>query len=148
MKPPLTVVPLTLRQADAFVTENHRHHGTSRGCKFALGICNGSLRGVAVAGRPVARLLDDGATLEITRLATDGTPNACSKLYRAVSKVARAMGYRRVITYTLASEPGASLRGAGFKQTERVRGRSWTCPSRPRQDDHPLEDKLRWELSL
>lgn len=144
----LYIIPITLRAANAFVGLTHRHHNESRGCKFCIGASNGSLRGVAIAGRPVARALDDGLTCEITRLASDGTPNVCSKLYKAAVRIAKEMGYKKVITYTLASELGASLRGAGFNVIAMVRGRSWACPSRPRDDKHPTEDKIRWEVRL
>ena len=102
--------------------------------------------GVAIVGRPVARMLDNGWVLEVNRCCTDGTRNACSALYGAAWRAARALGYRRLITYTLPSEGGASLRGAGWRvvgQTTNVNG--WSCPSRPRVDTHPLQAKLCWE---
>ena len=88
---------------------------------------------------------DDGATIEVTRVATDGCPNACSALYGAAWRAAKALGYERLGTYTLASEPGTSLRAAGWQQVRMVRGRSWSAPSRLRNDQHPLEDKILWE---
>jgi hypothetical protein len=112
----LTVVPVTFRQACAFVTELHRHNKAPRGHKFSVGLSNGErLVGVAMAGRPVARVLDDGLTVEINRTCTDGTPNANSMLYGAAWRAAKAMGYRRGVTYTQAEESGASLRAAGWK---------------------------------
>ena len=107
-----------------------------------------NLVGVCVVGRPVARGADTGWTLEVTRLATDGTRNACSFLYGAAAKAARAMGYRRIITYTLASEHGSSLRAAGWVEEAHVRGQSWSRPSRPREDVSPTEDKTRWSKTL
>ncbi len=98
-------------------------------------------------GRPVARHLQDGFTAEVTRVATDGARNACSMLYGAAWRAARAIGYRRLITYTLNTEPGESLRGAGFKCIGEAGGGSWNCPSRPRVDTHPTQMKLRWERS-
>jgi hypothetical protein len=100
---------------------------------------------VAIVGRPVARRLQDGWTCELTRLASDGTRNACSFLYGRAWRAARALGWRRMITYTLASEDGASLKAAGFKLIGTTPGRSWSVPSRPRVDKHPLQQKLRWE---
>lgn len=106
----------------------------------------GMVHGVAIVGRPVARMNDDGWTLEVVRVATDGTKNACSKLYRASWKAARAMGYKRLITYTLPEEGGASLRGAGFRLIGEVGGGSWHREARPRVDKHPTQPKLRWEI--
>ena len=104
------------------------------------------INSVVIAGRPVARMLDDGETVEVTRLCTDGTRNACSLLYRAAWRAARALGYRRLVTYTLPEEGGASLRGAGFRLAGEAGGGSWTRRGRPRADDHPLDKKLRWEV--
>ena len=115
---------------------------------------NDRLCGVAIAGRPVARRLDDGLTIEILRVCTDGTYNACSVLYGACARAARAMGYRRVVTYTLESEPGTSLKAAGFKFDGEAGGLSWDVPSRPREVSqmtlfgeerkYPNEKKVRW----
>jgi hypothetical protein len=114
-QPRLTVVPLTFRQGSAFVAQHHRHHRPPRGTKFVLGVCDetGTLRGVAMVGRPVARAYDDGLTVEVNRSATDGCPNANSALYGAAWRVAGAMGYRRMVTYTQVPEPGTSLIAAG-----------------------------------
>lgn len=112
----LEIRPITLRAANAYVGQMHRHNIPVAGCKFAVSVVEGErLCGVAVAGRPVARKLDDGLTLEIIRVCTDGTHNACSILYGACSRCAKEMGYKRVVTYTLVSEPGSSLKAAGFK---------------------------------
>ncbi len=151
----LYIVPITIREAQEFVRQWHRHHDAPQGALFAAGVADSEWkssehedrpRGVAIAGRPVSRALDDGWTLEITRVAVmPNTPNCCSMLYGACRRAALALGYKRVITYTLASEPGASLRGAGFRVVADVRGESWDRPNRPRVDTHPLQDKLRWE---
>lgn len=142
----LEITPTTLSEANAFVALHHRHHKPVPGAKFCVAVSgDGDVRGVAIVGRPVARGNDDGWTLEVTRCCTDGTRNACSMLYATAWRAARAMGYRRLITYTLATEGGASLRAAGWLVAGSVRGRSWSCPSRPRVDTHPLQDKLRWE---
>jgi len=140
------IVPLSLGEANAFVREHHRHHRPTVGGKFAIGwAVDGVVRGVAIAGRPVARHLDNGWTLEVNRVATDGARNACSALYAACWRAARAMGYRRMVTYTLPEEGGASLRAAGWRVVGEAGGGSWSCVSRPRVDQHPLQTKLRWE---
>lgn len=145
----LTVVPITLAEANAYVAAHHRHHGAVVGAKFSVAVAeeDGEVRGVAIVGRPVSRALDDGWTVEVTRCCTDGARNACSMLYAASWRAARALGYRRLQTYTLASEPGASLRAAGWKVVGEVKGRSWDTPSRPRIDLHPTQNKLRWEVA-
>lgn len=137
----LRVVPRSLAEANAYVREHHRHHGPVRGSKFALGASDGErLVGVAI----VARMLQDGVTLEVVRVATDGTANACSLLYGAAWRAARELGYRRLITYTLAREPGTSLRAAGFQRAAEVAAQSWSRASRPRVDARPPEPKVRW----
>lgn len=113
--------------------------------KFCTAVSDGEIRGVAIAGRPVARMLDDGETLEVIRVATDGERNACSMLYGAVRRAAVALGYRRVITYTLPEEGGASLRGAGFRCVGEAGGGTWNRKGRERTDTHPTQVKLRWE---
>ena len=142
----MIVQPVSLATANTFVHVWHRHSRPVVGHRFSLGLFDADLqlRGVAIVGRPVARGADDGATVEITRLATDGTRNACSALYGAACREARSRGFRRVITYTLASETGASLKAAGFTMTGRVRGKQWDTPRRPRKlRDTP--DRNRWE---
>ena len=143
----LMVVPMTLAEANAFVEQHHRHHRPVPGCKFCIGVSDADgVVGVAIIGRPVARMLDNGWVLEVNRCCTDGTRNACSVLYSAAWRAARALGYRRLITYTLPSEGGASLKGAGWRivgQTTNTQG--WNCLSRPRVDTHPLQAKLCWE---
>lgn len=113
----LAVRPITWRDTNAYIVEHHRHHGRVAGCCFCLAAVDdtGALRGVAVVGRPVARMLQDGLTCEVTRLCTDGARNACSLLYGAAWRAARAIGYRRIVTYTLPSEGGASLRALGWR---------------------------------
>ncbi len=123
----LRVGPITFRDACAFVARLHRHNKPPRGHKFSIGVYVGTeLVGVAMAGRPIARAYDDGLTLEVNRTCTDGTKNANSMLYGAVRRAARAMGYRRVITYTQADEPGTSLRAAGYRRVKDLPARrSW-----------------------
>ena len=143
------VVPLPLDEANAFVSQHHRHHGPVIGHKFSLGVADEAqtIRGVAILSRPVARSLDDGLTLEITRVATDGAKDASSALYGAARRATFALGYQRLVTYTLKSEIGTSLKAAGYRIMGEVKGRSWSCKSRPRVDKHPLQGKLRWEAA-
>lgn len=127
MKPenaaPLHIRPTTLKVACEYVGIHHRHAGSPRGGRWAIAVhdIGGVLRGVAIVARPCARLLDDGLTAEVTRLATDGTANACSCLYGAARRIARAMGYQRVLTYTRIVEPGTSLRAAGWRLVAEVK---------------------------
>lgn len=123
----LEVIPITLREACAFIATHHRHNKPPRGWKFGVGLRHGhKLVGVATAGRPVARAFDDGLTLEVNRTCTDGTPHANSMLYGAVWRAAKAMGYRRCITYTQADETGVSLRAAGWVRVKELAARkSW-----------------------
>src|SRR5262245_57722600 len=143
----MDAVPLTLREANAFVKEHHRHNAEVTGCRFAVGCeVDGKLVGVAVAGRPVARRLDDGRTLEITRVCSTGERNVNSWLYARVARIARMLGYRRVITYSLEKESGASLRAVGARITGRVEPQEWSVPSRPRRSQPVyLESKVRWD---
>jgi len=142
----LTLTPVSLREANAFVAARHRHHKPSRGHKFSIGCsCNGQIVGVAIVGRPVSRYFDNGFTLEVNRLCTDGTKNACSILYGAAWRAARAMGYHKIITYTLASEDGASLRAAGWTCAGLAGGLRWTGKRKPEDDLYPPEMKLRYE---
>lgn len=124
----LEIVPITLRQASAFIAGEHRHHRPPRGWKFGVGVVDrqGVLRGVATAGRPVARVLDDGRSIEVNRTCTDGFPNANSMLYGAIWRAAKSLGYLRAYTYTQAGESGASLRAAGWVIEEELAARgSW-----------------------
>lgn len=143
----LVTVPMKLRDAAAYVERHHRHSRPPRGMKFALGAARGEeLLGVAVVGRPVARLLDDGWTVEALRVCTTGERNVCSFLYGAAWRAARALGYRRLVTYTLASEPGSSLRAAGLRVVGEVRPQTWHRSGRPR-DFHDPQERLRWEIA-
>ena len=143
----LTVTPIDFAEANAFVAQYHRHHKPMPGCKFCIAVsdADSKVRGVAMIGRPVARGNDNGWTLEVNRVATDGARNACSMLYGAAWRAAKALGYRRLITYTLPEEGGASLRAAGWKLLGERGGGSWSCEVRPRVDRHPLQAKLAWE---
>jgi hypothetical protein len=143
----LTIVPISIREASRFVDEHHRHHKPPRGAIFAVAVALGeTVVGVALVGRPLARMLQDGWTVEVIRVCTDGTPNACSKLYGACWRVAQQLGYRRCVTYTLKEEGGASLRASGWREVGPAGGGSWSRGSRPRVDLHPLQQKIRWEM--
>ena len=144
----LTIVPITLREANEFVRRHHRHHKPVPGCKFCIAVADrGKIVGVAIVGRPVSRILDDGWTLEVNRTCTNGTKNANSMLYAAAWRAAKALGYKRLITYTLLEESGASLRAAGWKCLGQAGGGTWNRPNcgRPRVDLHPTQIKLKWE---
>lgn len=143
----LFVTPINLAEANLFVAEHHRHHKPVPGAKLAIAVSDGldRVRGVAIVGRPVARLADDGWTLEVNRCCTDGARNACSMLYGAAWRAARALGYRKIITYTLPEEGGASLRASGWRLIGLAGGGSWRRSSRPRVDSAPTQRKLRWE---
>jgi len=151
VQPRLMVIPCHLRQANAYVAAFHRHHGRVVGHYYSLAVIDstGLVRGVAIVGRPVTRgAAAAGLTAEVSRVATDGCPNACSALYGAAWRVARAMGYRRLITYVLDNEPGTSLRAAGWRFAAAVKGKSWSTSSRPRIDHYPIGDKQRWEITV
>lgn len=145
----LRLLPIELRDANALVARWHRHSKPVRGQKFSVAVTSGVVvRGVAIAGRPVARQLQNGLTIEILRVCTDGTRNACSILYAACCRAAAAMGYTLAVTYTLASEGGASLRASGFRPAGEVKDRQWGCASRPREERDLVGDKVRWERKL
>ena len=140
----LEIRPITLKLANEFVVLNHRHHDSVIGCKFAISCYeDNNLCGVAICGRPVSRYYDDGLTLEINRLCTDGTRNACSMLYGASVRVAKAMGYKKVITYILESENGASLKASNFICEGEAGGTHWTGV-RNKGQNIPNEMKTRW----
>lgn len=144
----MKIVPISLKAANAFVTEHHRHHKACRGCKFCLALsADEKIVGVAICGRPVSRHLDNGFTLEINRLCTDGTYNACSMLYSACVRVAKEMGYKKVITYILESENGASLKASNFKYDGIAGGKIWTG-SRNRDNGVPQKMKKRYIYEL
>lgn len=143
----LTITPIFQDEAFAFIEQYHRHHKKPVGSIFQIAVSEGAkVVGVAVVGRPNARRTQDGYTAEVTRLCTDGTRNACSMLYAACWRAAKAMGYRKMITYILNNEPGTSLKASGWKLIGERGGGSWSVPSRPRVDKHPLQKKLLFEI--
>jgi hypothetical protein len=147
-KPRLRLCSVDLDEANAFVAAHHRHHNPVVGHKFSLGATlDGEIVGVVIVGRPVSRFRDDGDTLEVTRLCTTGERNACSFLYGAAARATFALGFHRIGTYILASEDGASLRASGWRLIGQTPGRSWSVPSRPRTDKHPLGQRTLFEMA-
>lgn len=142
----LSLVPITLDEANEYVRLHHRHNNPVPGAKFSLAVtAYDVICGVAIVGRPVARHMDDGWTLEVNRTCTDGTKNANSFLYAAAWRATRALGYRKLITYTLQSESGATMRALGWRCVAEIAAREWGCVSRPRITRHTIQDRFRWE---
>lgn len=147
----LSMMPIHRKEAHAFIAEHHRHHRPPVGEKFCLSVVDeeGEIQGVATVGRPVARMADDGWTAEVTRVCTTGKRNVCSMLYGAARRIAKDMGYKLIITYTLSSEPGTSLKASGWTNVGTSSGGSWSRPSRSRENDlFPQDAKTRWEAVL
>lgn len=153
----LKLRPITLRAARGFVAAHHRHNVPPRGWLYGVGLEQaGELVAVGIAGRPLARSYDDGRTVEILRVCTVGTTNAASRIYGALCRAAAALGYLRAVTYTLESEPGTSLRAAGFRQDGVLGHRaSWASSGRGRYDATlwgqrtlPDERRIRWVRDL
>lgn len=144
----MEIRPITFNEACEFIKLHHRHHKPTVGHKFSIGVYDAEkLVGVAVCGRPVSRYLDDGTVCEINRLCTDGTYNACSMLYGACSRIAKEMGYKKIITYILESENGASLKASNFVCEGKAGGTHWTG-ERNKGQDIPYEKKTRWAKHL
>ena len=142
----LALQPITYAEACEFITRWHRHHLPPQGHKYSIAVNDGDkVVGVVTVGRPVARHYDNGWTLEVTRCCTDGTPHVASMLYGAAWRAAKALGYKRLITYTLASETGTSVKAAGWRVLGEAGGGSWNVPSRPRVDKAPTGLKTLWE---
>jgi hypothetical protein len=148
----LELIPVSFDEACDFVRRYHRRHDAPQGHKFSLGVGlagASELVGVAIVGRPTSKALDNGRTLEITRVCVaEEAPNACSALYGAACRAGFALGYRKVITYIAKDEDGASARAAGFRIVAETPGRSWNVPSRPRLDKHALQKRLRLEREV
>lgn len=158
----LKAIPIELKDANDFVDRLHRHHAPVHRDKFRFGCTeNEKLCGVIQCARPVSRVLDDGKTIEVVRCCTDGTANACSFLYSRAARIAKEMGYKKIITYILQSEDGASLKASGWQlEADAVGGGSWSCPSREREltssqmslfdqkKKYPTEKKQRWSKML
>ena len=142
----MKIVPITLKKGNEIVTQWHRHHKPSVGHKFSIGLMElDAYIGVAICGRPVARGSDDGLTLEVARLCTNGTQNACSMLYGACARVAKEMGYKKIQTYILLSEPGISLKASGWVMEAVTAGGQWKRNDGViNRTDQPTEPKQRW----
>lgn len=144
-------MPISLKDANRVVAVWHRHHHPATGHRFSLAVIDqdDQVRGVAIIGRPVARLTDQNSVLEVSRVATDGTRNACSALLGAAARAGKAMGYARIQTYTLPAEGGASLRGAGWECEGLAGGGLWLrSDGNPRRTDQPNGVKVRWSKAL
>ena len=146
----MRIKPCTLKEANEYVSIYHRHHKPSVGHKFSVKVVddNDHIHGVAICGRPVSRYLDNGEILEINRVCTDGTYNACSMLYGACARIAKSMGYRKIITYILLSENGASLKASNFICEGEAGGEMWTGNRSGRDNGVPKERKTRWSITF
>jgi uncharacterized protein (DUF779 family) len=148
----LQLRPLTLKQANELIAALHRHHKPVTGHRFSIGVKDvklGTIVGVVVVGRPVARMIDQYNVAEVTRLVTDGTKNACSFLYSAAARAAKAMGFDYIQTYILESEPGTSLKAAGWELDGTTSGGNWNHSWRKgRREDQPMVPKQRWKKDL
>ena len=158
----MEIKPISLKDANAYVEENHRHHPKVQGHKFSIGVYeDNKLHGVAIVGHPQGRFLDDGLTLEVLRLCTDGTPNACSMLYGRSARIGKEMGYKKIITFILESELGTSLKASGWIcEDNHCGGINWNNNTRAKerkkyqqmsfipQKEVPQEYKQRWVKNL
>lgn len=131
----MIAVPMELKEAQAYINQYHRHHEASHRDKFRIAASDGNnILGVIQVGRPVSRVLDNGKTLEVLRLCTQGDKDVCSFLYSRAARIAREMGYEKIITYILESESGISLKASGWElEADNVGGSDWNVPSRPRE---------------
>ena len=145
----MKIVPITLKNANQFVKSFHRHHKPTVGHKFSIGLNDGNtLIGVAILGRPVARGCDDGLTIEVARLCTNGTKNACSMLYQAAARASKELGYKKIQTYILDVENAASLKGAGWIFEAKTQGGKWQHTHGFRNNNFPNTPKQRWVRML
>lgn len=144
------VIPLTLKQANDFVLKNHRHHKQVQGHRFSLGYeIAGEIVAVIICGRPVSRKTDFKSCLEITRMCSDGTKNACSKLYAAAARVAKEMGFKKIQTFILESENGISLKASGWNFVGTSKGGQWVhTDGKKRRTDQPICKKMKYEKTL
>lgn len=142
----MRVVPLTLKQANELIASLHRHHKPVVGHRFSIGVeHDGELVGAAVVGRPVARAVEQYRVAEVTRLVTDGSKNACSALYSAAARICKEMGFDKIQTYILESEPGTSLKASGWQFEQETSGGDWNHSWRKgRRTDQPMVKKQRW----
>ena len=146
----MKIIPLTLKQANKFIADNHRHHKKVISHRFSIGLkFDEELIGICVVGRPVSRGFDPYNIAEVTRLCVlENYPNACSKLYSCAARICKEMGFLKIITYILNTEPGTSLLASGWNKTGETQGGSWSSTKRPRIDKHPIIPKYRYEKIL
>lgn len=146
----MKIVPITLKTANEFVAKHHRHHKPSVGHKFSIGLSNNDdLIGVAIMGRPVARGSDDGFTIEVARLCTNGQKNACSMLYQSAARASKELGYKKIQTYIFEIESGTSLKASGWKMEAITAGGQWKhTDGKERRTDQPTMPKQRWVREL
>jgi len=146
----MKIVPVELKEANAFIEKLHRHHKRVQGHRFSIGVeKDGVLVGVATIGRPVARMTNPKEVLEVTRLCTDGTRNACSALYSAAARVGKAMGYKKIQSFILETENGASLKASGWTLDGVSPGGQWKhTDGKPRRTDQPTIPKHRYVKTL
>lgn len=157
----MKIIPITLKEANSFVVKYHRHHKEVVGCKFCIAVVNeGEIKGVAICGRPVSRKLDNGLTVEVNRLCVNDIKNGCSKLYSACARIAKEIGFERIITYILKSETGISLKASGWNlDCDSSGGKQWnsskiiirtseTVDLFGTHKKYPSELKQRWIKNL
>lgn len=150
----LIAEPMELKEAQAYINQFHRHHQTSHRDKFRISAKDGEKTvGVIQVGRPVSRMLDDGITLEVLRLCSNGDKNVCSFLYSRAARIAKEMGYKKIITYILETESGTSLKASGWHlEADNVGGSNWNVPSRPREvissQISLFEDKPKYPINV
>lgn len=154
MKQNFRVIPLSLKEANEFIAQHHRHHKPPQGMKFAVGAEGPSesgfaLLGVAICSRPVCRNVPHRDVIEVSRLCTFGTENVCSFLYGACARIAKEMGYKKIQTYLLETELGTSVKAANFKFEGMTQGGQWSGKDKkPRRTDQPTCPKQRWSRVL
>lgn len=146
----MNITRVELSEANDFISKRHRHHKPVTGHRFSVG-CekDGQLVGVAIVGRPVARMTDQKFVAEVARLCTDGTKNACSFLYASCARIAKEMGFKKIQTFILDSECGSSLLASGWTFESDSPGGSWNGRSRSgRREDQPLGPKKKFSKTL
>lgn len=145
----MRIIPITLKVANEFVLQYHRHNKQVVGSRFAIGLKNGDkLVGVAICGRPISRHLDNGLTLEVYRVCTDGTKNATSMLYSRCKRIGQLMGYEKIITYTLQSESGSSLKALGATVEKNVDGRQWNDSEKVKRTKQPVSEEMKYRWAI
>jgi len=143
----IQAVRVELKEANAFIDVTHRHHKPVRGHRFSIGAeCGGKLVGIATIGRPVAPKTDKKHIAEVTRLASNGSKNVCSFLYGKAARIARELAFKKIQTFVLLSEPGTSLKAAGWVCEGKTGDGDWT--NRPGRSSDNAGPKYKWSKSL